>query len=228
MRTLILSFSLLFGFSIFSSCTRDKTPAPLIEVNGSNCDPNHVYFQNDVLPILSSNCAKSGCHDAATHQSGYNYSTYASAYATIHPGNANTSKLYKVITNNGDDLMPPSGNTPLTNAQINIIAQWIEQGGLNDFCSQDSSGCVTQNMSYASDIAPILSSNCNGCHSGGSPSGGINLTSYSGVSAVASSGKLFNSVAQNGQSQPMPPTTKLSSCNISKIKSWVDAGYPNN
>ena len=31
---------------------------------GIPCDPDVVYFDRDLLPILKSNCAKSGCHDA--------------------------------------------------------------------------------------------------------------------------------------------------------------------
>lgn len=225
-HTILLAFTAIV---FITGCTKDKTPVPLTENGGSNCDSNHVYFVNDVLPILNSNCAKSGCHDGITHTEGYNFSNHAGAYSSIHPGNLNDSKLYEVITtNNTEDMMPPAGNTPLTNAQIDIIAQWIIQGGLNDECTQDSSNCNTLNMSYANNIAPIISTNCNGCHSGSSPSGGINLTSYSGVSTTAASGKLYNAVAQNGMAQSMPPSSKLSTCDINKIKSWVEAGYPNN
>lgn len=230
MKTINIIILAFTAMALVTGCDKDKTPVPLTEIGGGNCDTNHIYFVNDVLPILNSNCAKSGCHDAITHEEGYNYSTHAGAYSSIHPGNLNDSKLYEVITtNNGEDMMPPAGNTPLTNEQIDIIAQWIIQGGLNDECTEgDSSTCNTSNMSFANDIAPIISSNCNGCHSGSSPSGGVNLSNYSGVAAVAASGKLYNSVAQNGMAQAMPQTSKLSNCNINKIKAWVDAGYPNN
>ena len=36
----------------------DTTPT------GTPCDPDVVYFSKDILPLLRSNCAKSGCHDA--------------------------------------------------------------------------------------------------------------------------------------------------------------------
>src|SRR5687767_10619889 len=35
---------------------------------GNPCHPDTIYFFKDVLPILVSNCAKSGCHDAVTHE----------------------------------------------------------------------------------------------------------------------------------------------------------------
>ena len=223
----------LFTFAatliLFAGCTFDKTPFPLTENIGGDCDSTHIYFLNDVLPILNSNCAKSGCHDAVTNEEGYNFSTHASAFSAIEPGKLNQSKLYKSITESvGEKMMPPAGNSPLSTEQIDIIARWIIQGGLNDSCTADSSGCNTLNMSYANDISPIISGNCAGCHSGASPSGGINLSTYSGLAAFAGNGKLYNAIAQNGLAQSMPPSLKLTTCKIRQIKSWVDAGYPDN
>ncbi len=230
MKTINIIILAFTAIALVTGCDKDKTPIPLSDNGGGNCDTNHIYFVNDVLPILSSNCAKSGCHDAISHEEGINYTTHAGAYGTIKPGDLGDSEMYESITSNDPDkIMPPPGNTPLTDEQMDILAQWIIQGGLNDVCTEgDSGSCSTANMSFLNDIAPIISTNCNGCHSGSSPSGGINLSNYSGVAAVAASGKLYNSVAQNGMAQSMPQTSKLSNCNINKIKAWVDAGYPNN
>ena len=40
-------------------------------------------YNSDVKPILNASCAKSGCHDAITVQSGVNLSTYAGASAIM-------------------------------------------------------------------------------------------------------------------------------------------------
>ncbi|MCB9232325.1 MAG: hypothetical protein H6581_11720 [Bacteroidia bacterium] len=212
--------------AILSGCTYDHLPAP--EPIGG-CDPNHVYFENDVLPIIQSNCAKSGCHDAASHAEGYNLSTYNGIMKGVKPGKMNSSKIYQSITTGGgEDRMPPAGNPPLTQAQISTIGTWIQQGALNDHCTQDSSGCLTTGMSYLADIGPILSANCTGCHTGSSAYAGVDLSTWSGAAAVAQTGKLYNSVAQNGLAISMPPSYQLSACDISKIKSWVDDGALNN
>lgn len=218
----------IMGFLLFiTQCTKDKTPEPATPVTA--CDSTKVYFENDVLPILQSNCAKSGCHDAVTHEEGLNLSIYSGAKKIVNAGNANGSEMMEVINETDPDKeMPPPGNTPLTAEQIAVLNQWINDGANNDYCAQDTSNCVSTNMSFATDIAPIINTNCSGCHSGSSPSGGINLSAYAGVSGVASSGKLYNAVAQNGSAQPMPPSSKISDCDISKIKSWVDAGYLDN
>lgn len=204
------------------SCNKDKTKAPPIP-----CDPSLVYFQKDIAPILQSNCAKSGCHDAATHTEDYDFSTYEGALKAVKSGNVSDSKLHKVITDAGN-IMPPAPSSPLSAAQIQLIDKWIEQGAQNLVC-EDSGACSTSNMSFTNDIKKITDLHCVGCHSvaGGSP-GGYDFTTYNGVKAAVSSGKLAASVNQNGAAVAMPPASKLNTCDISKIESWITAGAPNN
>src|SRR5688500_13456166 len=51
-------------------------PIDTSDIGGTPCDPNLVYFDMVILPILKSNCAKSGCHDAITHQEGIILDSY--------------------------------------------------------------------------------------------------------------------------------------------------------
>lgn len=214
-----------FGLLGLTQCTKDKTPVP-----PEPCDPSKVYFQNDVLPIISSGCAKSGCHDATSKVEGLNLSNYEGIMEIVKPGNPGDSDIMKVITDSDPNKrMPPAPAPALSQEQIDKISIWISQGALNNYCLADTGACTTGTVSYSKDITDILS-NCQSCHSGTSPSGGINLSNHAGVKTVGDNGKLYNAVAQNGQAQAMPPapSTKLPSCDISKIKSWVDAGCPNN
>ena len=227
MRKIVIYFVVSISIFLVFSCNKDKTPMPVTPPSVVTCDSNVVYFEKQILPILASNCAKSGCHDAATKEEGLDYSTYQSAKES-------SSKLVEVIsTSNANKLMPPTGNTPLTQAQIALITKWVNQGAKNEVCNLDTTNtntntCKTTNMSFANDISAILTSNCNGCHSGSSPSAGLDFSNYGGVNTVAASGKLYNAILQNGSAVAMPPTGKLSDCDISKIKSWVDAGHANN
>ena len=45
-------------------------------------------------------------------------------------GNAANSLLYRAVTGNGVTRMPPGGS--LTAAQVQSIADWINQGALNN------------------------------------------------------------------------------------------------
>lgn len=217
--SLLLSSILLLLFA----CNKDKTMAP-----PEPCDPNKVYFQQDIAPILQSNCAKSGCHDAATHEEGYDFSTYAGALEAIKKGNPSDSKLIKVIKESDPgDVMPPPPSAALQPAQIALLEKWIQQGALNETC-EGSGVCNTTNMSFAADIKPIIDANCVGCHSGSSASGGYNFTTYAGVKSAVSASKLYESVVQNGAAVSMPPASKLNTCKIDQIKSWIDAGALDN
>lgn len=226
MKKILIILSAFFCILYVSSCYSDKTP---IFVDPNDCDPNLVYFQSEVLPILSSNCAQSGCHDAITEADGYNFTDYAGAYAAIKPYNAERSELYESITTTeSEEIMPPAGNTPLSAAQIEIIRNWIEQGGQDFVCNNSGATCDTANMSYANNILPIIQTNCNGCHSGSEPSGGYDYTTYGGILGSIESGKLYNAILQNGDAVPMPPSFSLTACEIKKVKAWIDNGYPNN
>lgn len=212
---------LLFGVS----CDKDKTPIPVEISESGNCSPDSVYYINSIQPLLASNCAKSGCHDALTNQEGFDLGTYSGTLEALD------DKLIQVITDdNPEDRMPPAGNTPLTADQVSLIQKWVSQGAKNNSCTEGATGvsCITTAMSYANNISSIISANCLGCHSGSSPSGGLNFSGYTGLAAAASTGKLYAAVSKNGNATPMPPTGKLSSCDIARIKSWVDAGAPNN
>jgi hypothetical protein len=189
-------------------------------VNPHPCDPDTVYFTNTILPLVLSNCAMSGCHDATTHAEGVRLYDYAHISNYVTPGSPNNSELYAVLF----DGMPPSG--PLSAAERNQIYTWIMQGGLNNSCIADCDPNAT--ISYAALLWPIVQANCTGCHSGSNPSGGVSLTNYATVSASANNGSLMNTLTGNGASIMPPSTSGLPACQIEQFQSWVDAGAPNN
>ncbi len=93
------------------------------------CNTDTAYF-TDVLPIFISNCAFSGCHNAASRQSGYELDSYASITSHgIIVGSASTSVVYQDISSG---YMPPGGNLP--SAQTALIKKWIDQGAKNNAC----------------------------------------------------------------------------------------------
>lgn len=196
--------------------------------NGGNND-SLVCFESEILPLFQSNCAKSGCHDAASHQEGYILDSYNHIIAKgIVPGNAKNSKIYRVITTSGDeDIMPPPPDQPLTKQQTDLIAQWINEGAQNT--TNCSFGCDTSLFTYSGAVQPILQLNCTGCHNNNTQNGGVNLSTYSGVQTVALNGKLAGSINWSQGYVAMPQGgQKLSDCNIQQITKWINAGAPNN
>lgn len=225
--------SAIFTFLIIGSC-RHELPAYLINqiptgTIADTCDSNKVYFEQEVLPILISNCAKSGCHDNITRKEGVILTSYSSVINTsgIRPGNARESKLYKlIVTTNSGDRMPPPPMSPFTQQQINLIYNWIQQGAQNLICQNM---CDANVYTYSGAVRNIISNKCQGCHSGTSPDGGIDLSTYTSVKIQATNGKLWGSVNQLPGYSAMPKNgVRLSDCEISQIKKWMDAGSPNN
>lgn len=190
------------------------------------CDPNKIYFQQQVLPVLVSNCAQSGCHDNASHKEGIILTSYNSTMSTggVRAGYPYNSELYTKIRS-GE--MPPQGNTQLTQSQKDLIYTWILQGAQNLVC-QNACG-DTVNITYTASVKPIISNKCQGCHSGPTPQGGIDLSTYAGVYAQVTSGKLWGSLNWDAGFSSMPKYgNKLSVCELTQIHKWIIQGAPNN
>lgn len=194
------------------------------------CDPNTIYFQNDVLPIIISNCAQSGCHDAASAQDGIVLDNYDNIMRTggIIKGNAWSSELYEVLVETDpEDVMPPAPKSRLSADQITLIAGWINAGAINNSCSD--SNCDTVNVKYSTHVDAIIANNCRGCHSGTNPSGSIALVSFDQVKSSAINGALMGTITHQTGYIAMPyRATKINDCDIRKIELWINAGMPNN
>ena len=198
------------------------TPPP---VNGGT---GEVCFQTDILPLFQSNCAMSNCHDATSHQDGYVLDSYANIIKKdIRPGDATNSKVYKSLFETGNNKMPPLPNADLSAQQKALIGRWINEGAKNTI--NCNTNCDSTQFKYSANVSVIISTYCLGCHSGGAPSGGINLSTYAGVNQVAITGRLVGAVSHSPGYSPMPKnTSKLSECQIAQIRKWVQAGALNN
>lgn len=214
----------------FLACTHEDT-GPNSPINiptvSSPCSPDSVYFVNEVMPIIASNCAMSGCHDAATHAEGVNLTTYAKIMNYVRAGSPSNSELYQVIvTTNTGKRMPPPPRSALTATQIAKIQKWILQGARNNSCTN---GCDTTQFTYAAIVKPMLDTKCVGCHKAGSLGGNVDLSTYTGTKTVALNGKLLGSIQQLAGYSPMPKNmAKLSDCEITQVRKWITAGSLNN
>lgn len=203
-------------------------PGP-VDTTNVNVPDTALCFERDILPIFISNCAKSGCHDAASHQEGYIFTSYETITARkFVKGNAHRTELYEKITDNDPkDIMPPPPNTPLTAQQIGLIFDWIQRGAPN------TTGCVSNcdstAFTFSATIQPLLSKNCRGCHNSVTASSGVNLDNYAGVKAVADNGQLIGAVKHLPGFPAMPQGgQQLSACQIRQLEKWIAAGTLNN
>lgn len=87
--------------------------------------------------------------------------------------------------------------------------------------------CESSEMSYQSDIAPIIATHCLVCHSASANLGNITLESHSDLKQVVESGRLLGAIKHLPGFAPMPQVgEKLSDCNLEKISNWVEDGAP--
>ncbi|HEX6914488.1 MAG TPA: hypothetical protein VF145_04575 [Chitinophagaceae bacterium] len=115
------------AFALLSSCYRDVV-SPGADPNGP---PQQVSFSGDVLPILNSKCATSGCHDGVpSHKPAL---TAEKAYGSLVNGGyvnlmlPSQSSIYLVIKGGS---MPPTG--PLKSSDVQKVYDWIRTGAANN------------------------------------------------------------------------------------------------
>ena len=241
-QTLIKTITILIACLSFVIACKHETLAPgnntgptgpidtvtVNNVEGWKCSADTVYFQYDVLPVLVSSCATSGCHDAITKEDGYQLTDYKNAIKKgVSAGRANNSKLYAEIANGS---MPPrNANITMTQAQKDVIAKWINQGAKNLTCNPNFGTCDSTNVKFSTFIAPLVQNKCLGCHTATSAGGGVVLNSYATIKTSVQSGKFWGSVNHASGFSAMPKgTDKMPQCDLNKIKAWINRGALNN
>ncbi len=202
-------------------------PDTIIVINPDPCDPDSVYFANTIAPLLNSMCATEDCHDAVDPEEEVQLTDYAHIMEEITAGNPGNSNIYEAITeDNVDNRMPPADSPQLTSEQILQIQTWIAQGAQNNSCQAD---CNPDDFSFATNIEPVVSAYCAGCHGGSSPDADLLLETYDQIKTIALDGRLMDALYGTNNATLMPDnTTGLPECNISNFQNWVDAGAPNN
>lgn len=197
------------------------------------CDPDTVYFKNDILPLLNSSCGMNGCHSEASAQDGVIMTNYNYVVSTgrVSAGNPGNSELYEVIVETDPDkiMPPPNSGITLTADQKSMIYTWIAQGAKNNGCDPNFGNCDTTNVTFSAKVAPVIQNKCQGCHSNTLQSGGVNLEGHANIQAYALNGRLYGSISHAAGYKAMPQgQPKMDDCTILIIKKWIDDGAPNN
>ncbi len=223
-----ISIIAIFGlFLLLNSC--EHKPKELIKpaskdtivINPNsvtNCDSSIAYFKNDILPIFTSNCTGSGCHNAIDKVEGLVLTNYKNILKLADTQNPKGSDLWKVLVSTDPNKMMPRTQR-LSASDRNKILKWMNQGAKNDSCN---AGCDSTKYAYAADIAPIIAKNCLGCHATGT----TKIGSYIDLFSQYQNGNLLTDLNANSAPRKMPPNTNLSACDKKKLLKWIAAGGP--
>lgn len=210
-------------FVIAQACTH----SPYVLPESKRGPADGICFETDVLPVFQSNCAKGGCHDAASHEEGYTLTSYSTIVNKgIVPGNPAASRIYEVITIAKGEKFMPQGSPALTAQQVSIIKQWITAGAVQGgYCSGP---CDSVTVTYNATIAPIITTYCLGCHNSPSEPGG-SLASYTAVKDATLSGRLMGDIMHSAGYNQMPRGgAQLDACKLAQFRRWVAIGAPEN
>ena len=97
-----------------------------------------IDYSSQIQPIFDNNCTS--CHiDGGTYFGGLDLSSYSevmeggSSGNTIVPFDHSSSELFNRITlDESDNEFMPQNGTSLSQSEIDLIAQWIDEGALQD------------------------------------------------------------------------------------------------
>lgn len=198
----------------------DPPPTP------DGCDSTVIYFEQDILPFFTARCGFDGCHSSATNEDGVTLDNYNDIVEDLDllDDDWDDTELYEVLIEN-DPQMPPDPYPSLSDDQINMLFDWIEQGAQNNSCE----GCVTENVTYTGNIGLLIENRCQGCHNGSHSQTNLLLMNYEQIKSQALNGPLLDAVQHTGNATPMPyNSNQLPQCEIDQIEAWINAGAPLN
>ena len=114
---------------VITGCYKTDT----LVVNPGSSITTTLSFAKDINPVLSKNCALSGCHVSGGHAPDL---TAANAYSSLSAGgyfkanDPDNSVIMQWLTGKKSPAMP-LGNAPNATINANIYA-WIKQGAQNN------------------------------------------------------------------------------------------------
>ena len=89
--------------------------------------------------------------------------------------------------------------------------------------------CTVTDATYAADIVPLLVAHCNRCHRNERQDGNVNLEGYSNVKPYVDNGSLFGTTNHEVGYSVMPTNgIKIPSCEIEKMRIWIENGALDN
>ncbi len=118
MKKTVLILTTITCVSLIISCTKDVSPEPDISATPTPSSCDTVTFTQDIKPIISANCAISGCHVSGGQSPDL---TVDNNIKTQADGGRIKARVI-----DGPAYMPAAGRLP--DAQINIIQCWLDAG----------------------------------------------------------------------------------------------------
>ena len=108
-------------FFLLISCGGDEVED--IPDTTLDCTSITATYSGDIKSIMDGNCATSGCHNSSTQAKGIDLSTY-----DLVKSESTMNRFLGSIRHEGGFDKMPQGKSKLSDATIDLIACWIENG----------------------------------------------------------------------------------------------------
>ena len=195
-----------------------------------------VDFEKDVQPVLQEKCL--ACHTTAAPQSGLVMESVEAMLKggeksgpSILAGDSAGSPLVRHLRGELEPQMPVGGD-PLPEAQIALIARWIDQ--MAPPATRDGATQTASSHDFETHVKPLLEQNCQGCHGSQTHQSGLVVET---VTALLKGGAIQGPAIVAGNSQESPLIQRLrgtrsprmpmngqplSEEQIDRIAGWID------
>lgn len=201
-----------------------------------------IDFTKHVKPVLEAACI--GCHNADKDKGDLRLDTKATFLKggengpVVVPGKPDKSSLYTLasMSPDEDDVMPPKAVDHLSEDQLNVLKEWIEQGA-----KWPDGVTLTQvpRPRFVKDVQPIFEFNCVACHRDDAKlEGGFSMTGHETTLKSGDNGPnlipfdaegsyLYKSMTlSEDDDNVMPPKAKdrVPQAEIDTIRRWIEQG----
>ena len=190
-------------------------------------------FERDVRPIFEANCFS--CH-GGTVMLGLDLRTVTSILRGSHEGpvvvkgSPQESLLYEKVSKRV--MPPPAFNIKLTDAQIDTVRRWIEEGMPSDEGPVVAAKTREETARFEKLALPVFRSRCFSCHGMADPMGGLDLRALESVLKGSANGPVISDLGSDKSilirkvaSGSMPPPGAggpLSEAEERTLAQWID------
>ena len=172
---------------------------------------------DDTISIVFRAARCTDCHGRAMALGGLNLADYQSALSVVVPGDPDASPL---VTLRVGGAHP----TVRSDELWAVVRSWVTAGALESLGGTPPEGGATAAPGWDTPISGLLSS-CTSCHGGGSPMGGIDLSTFEGTLASLTPGDPDGSPLYTLQAAGGHPG-QLDAAGIEALREWIAAGAP--
>jgi mono/diheme cytochrome c family protein len=192
-------------------------------------------YADDIRPLFQAKCSK--CHSEKVRKADLDLSSPAGILkggesgALFEAGKPDKSLLFEKVHSGA---MPPKKEGKLSEAEIDLIRQWIVAG------AKTTSTAVAETLNQH-DVGPILMRHCTTCHGAHRKEGGLDLRTKSAMLKGGKSGPAIvpgkpddSLLIQKASAGKMPPAERLVEVSVKPmdrsaidvVARWIAAGAP--